>query len=371
MTPAAIGKPADYGYRVPAEWEPHDAMWFTWPHNAETFPEHLAEAQATIARCVRELTRPRTGKTPERADILVRNPADRAQAKQALQFWDVPDDAYALHEINNNDVWIRDYGPIFIRSDDPKAPAPLAAVNFHFDAWGGKDETYYGARAGTDDRICAQICEDLGIPRFDVAHVLEGGAIESNGERSCLTTKNCLITRDRKRDAKQWETILHDQLGFENVLWLDGVNFDADDTQGHIDNLTRFVGPQEVITVVSDNKTDPGYDALSRNVKQLEKMRDSKGRPLDIIPLKLPTPFYLNAIMDGVRDRRRYPASYANFIIGNAVVLVPIFSDANDAAALDTLSVCFPEREIVPIDCSRYILGQGALHCSSQQQPAI
>ena len=115
----------------------------------------------------------------------------------------------------------------------------MAAVNFHFDAWGGKDETYYGARAGTDDRICAQICEKLGIPRFDVAHVLEGGAIESNGDRSCLTTKNCLITRDRKRDAKQWETILHEQLGFENILWLDGVDFDADDTQGHIDNLTK------------------------------------------------------------------------------------------------------------------------------------
>ena len=354
---------------MPAEWEPHQSTWFTWPHNEETFPEHLLNAQMTIARCVKEITEER-GKNPvEHANILVRDDIDRQRAKSALAFWDISAENFSLHEVANNDVWIRDYGPIFIRSEKQEAPGLIAGLNFKFDAWGGKDTEYYGEGAGIDDQIATKICKTLGLPIFDIEHVLEGGAIDGNGQGTCLTTKNCLLSRNQKQTAQEWEQVLLDNLGFQKVLWLDGVQFDADDTEGHIDNLSRFVGPQEVITMITEDKQDPWYDGLQHNLKQLKSMRDLHGRQLNVIPIKLPSPFYLNAILDGVRGRRRYPCSYANFIIGNSVVLVPTFSDANDIQALDTLSLCFPEREIIPIDCSRYILGQGALHCSSQQQP--
>ena len=364
------GKPSNFSYRMPAEWEAHQSTWFVWPHNEETFPEHLSEAQATIARCVREITMSRSG-LEERADILIRNEHDRSDIERALKFWDVSQETYELHLIPSNDVWIRDFGPIFVTSELASAPAPLAAVNFSFDTWGGKGQQYYGDSADIDNQVGTKICESLSLPYFHVNFVLEGGAIVSDGEGTCLTTKNCVLTRSKRNDQDKVETIFRDYLGFEKVLWLDGVSFDADDTEGHVDNLTRFVSPSEVVTAVADNKDDPWYEALLQNEKQLRKMTDAHGRKLDVIPLKLPSPFYLHAIMDGVRARRRYPASYANFIIGNSVVLVPTYSDANDGMALDTLSMCFPGRAIVPIDCSRYILGQGALHCSSQQQPLV
>ena len=362
--------PQELGYRMPAEWERHEATWFSWPHNEETFPEHLHDAQFTIARCIKEITKETAASLSEHVNLIVRNETDRKQAQAALDFWAISPDAYSFYELANNDVWIRDYGPLFISRPKEEASNPLAGVSFRFDGWGGKDETYYGSSAGADDRIARSICDALNLPCFDADIVLEGGAIDGNGQGTCLTTKNCLLDRAAGPSQEEWEKHLYDNLGFEKVLWLEGANFDGDDTEGHVDNLTRFVGPHEVVTMLTSDKNDPWYEPLQANLKQLHSMRDADGRQLDIIPIELPAPFYLNAILDGVRGRRRYPASYANFIIGNSVVLVPTYADANDLKALDALSMCFPERDIIPIDCSRYILGQGALHCSSQQQPA-
>jgi agmatine deiminase len=368
--PVAKGKPKDFCYRMPAEWEAHESIWMVWPHNEETFPEHLRQAQDTITKCIREITKPRHG-NPERVDILVRNEKDQLELQAALNFWGIEQERCRAHFIATNDVWIRDFGPIFITSKQPSAPSPLAAVNFRFDGWGGKSKEYYGDSAGQDDLVATRICDAMQIARFETDFVLEGGAIDSDGEGSCLTTKNCLMTRDDRSDQAGVETVLSEMLGFEKILWLDGVQFDADDTEGHVDNLSRFVGPSKVVTVVADKKSDPWYEQLLKNEKQLQKMSDAQGRKLEVIPLKLPAPLYLHAILDGVRARRRYPASYANFIIANSVVLVPTYADGNDVLALETLSHCFPGRAIVPIDCSHYILGQGALHCSSQHQPYL
>jgi len=357
--------------RMPAEWETHDSTWFTWPHNEETFPEHLFAAQKTIAKCIREIVKPRNQLVQERADVIVRNAEEATKAKSILEFFGTDLTQVKFHCIPNNDVWIRDYGPIFVSCETQDNTSALAGICFQFDAWGGKSEDYYGATAKLDDQIGLAICNALGVRSISVNAVLEGGAIETNGQGTCITTRNCLIQRDNKTDEAEWERIFFESLGIDQVLWLDGVQFDGDDTEGHIDNLTRFVGPTEVLTLVSENANDPWYDALQRNLNQLREFRTKEGFPLEITQMLMPSPLYMTAIMDGQRGRRRYPASYANYIIGNGVVLVPTFADKNDLQALDTIAACFPERDVIGIDCSEYILGQGALHCSTQQQPAL
>ena len=356
---------------MPAEWEPHDSTWFTWPHNEETFPEHLFAAQKTIAKCIREIVKPRNQHVQERADVVVRNENEVAKAKKLLEFLGTDLSNIKFHCIPNNDVWIRDYGPIFVSQEAPNESSKLLGVCFQFDAWGGKAEEYYGETANVDNQIGRAICDLIDVPSVDVDRVLEGGAIETNGQGTCLTTRNCLIQRDKSTSESEWERVLLESLGFEKILWLDGARFDGDDTEGHVDNLTRFVGPNEVVTMVAESSSDPWYDALQNNLEQLRNFRTNDGVLLEVTPILLPSPQYMTAIMDGHRDRRRYPASYANYILGNGVVLVPTFADKNDLQALDTLAACFPERDVIGIDCSEYILGQGALHCSTQQQPLV
>ena len=359
--------PRALGYRMPAEWEHHSATFFAWPHLEETFPGHLREAQNTIAQAIRSLTKFSEPGSKELAKVLVRNQHDRHSALERLRFFDVPEDNFELIEIPTNDVWIRDYGPIVLTHPDGKR----AVTNFRFDGWGGKDTHYYGEEAGLDDKVAERLAEHLGIPCFTSSLVLEGGAIEVDGQGTLLTTENCLLERtDGAPEKAFFEATLSDYLGIEKVIWLPGVSFDGDDTEGHIDNVTRFVGPGRVVTAVAASREDPWHAQLEAQRLALHEARDAQGNQLEVIPIPLPQAHNLYASMDGNLGLHRYPGSPLNFIIGNAAILVPVYGDPNDRIALDTLSQVFPKRHIIPIDSSMYILGQGSLHCSSQQEPS-
>ncbi len=372
--------PKELGFIFPPEWAPHDATWFAWPHCEETWPGHLREAQTTIARSIVELTRSRKNQfLPERAELLVRNEAERDAACAMLSFWDYQPDRVGFHVIPTNDAWIRDYGPTFlvrdqVGTDDLDA---LAVVNWRFDGWGGKGATYYGHDDGLDDAVAETLATALEVPIFDANVVMEGGAFDHNGKGTLLTTKNCLLDRQPHKDPshhgpsqKELEKHFETFLGISKVLWLNGVAFDGDDTDGHIDNLARFVSPTQIVTVVGNSPDDPLYAPLQENLSELNAALDQDGNPFEVISIPLPRPLYYQCTLEGAPGRWRYPASYANFYIGNDVVLVPTYGDPNDRVALNTLSECFPSRDVVGIDCSHYILGQGAIHCSTQQQPS-
>ena len=304
---------------------------------------------------------------PELAKILVRNQVDRHSALERLRFFNVAETHFELIEIPTNDVWIRDYGPIILTHPD----GHRAVASFRFDGWGGKDGHYYGENAGRDDKVALRLAEHLDLPCFESSLVLEGGAIEVDGEGTLLTTENCLLERSSDAPTREvFESTLSEYLGIDKVVWLPGASFDGDDTEGHIDNITRFVGPGRVVTAVAASKDDPWHAKLDAQRLALSRARDAQGRQLEVIPIPLPSPHHLYASMDGDLNLHRYPASPLNFIIGNEVILVPVYGDPNDRLTLDTLASVFPNRNVIPIDSSIYILGQGSLHCSSQQEPS-
>ena len=372
--------PNQLGFSLPPEWAPHDATWFAWPHCEETWPGHLREAQTTIARCIVELTRERSYRyLPERAEVLVQSAKERDEVRAMLSFWNYNPDRVGFHVIPTNDAWIRDYGPTFlvreqVARDDLDT---LAAVSWRFDGWGGKGANYYGHQDGLDDAVTEAIASALEVPLFDARIVMEGGAFDHNGLGTLMTTKNCLLdrkpqqgTRPHELNQSDLEQYFQDFLGVSHVLWLTGVSFDGDDTEGHIDNLARFVSPTQIVTVVGYDEQDPLYEPLQQNLQELHAARDQDGNPFEVIPIKLPRPVFYQTKLEGKFGRWRYPASYANFYIGNDVILVPTFGVPGDRPALNALADLFPNRDIVGIDCSHYILGQGAIHCSTQQQPS-
>jgi agmatine deiminase len=265
----------------------------------------------------------------------------------------VPLDRVRLHEVLTDDAWMRDHGPTFITRG-----AELALVDWIYNAWGGKYPPWEN-----DDRVPRALEALLGAPRFAPGLVLEGGSIDVDGAGTLLTTEQCLLNPNRNpgRSRADIERALCDYLGARRILWLgDGIL--GDDTDGHVDDLTRFVAPATVVTVVEDDPADANYAALRDNLQRLRTMRDAGERPLRIVTLPMPTPVEY--------DGQRLPASYANFYIGNAVVLVPVFDCANDARALATLREVFPTRRVVGITATDMVWGLGAFHCVTQQQPA-
>ena len=257
---------------------------------------------------------------------------------------------------STNEPWCRDHGPIFLkRREDPR----ILAVSFGFNAWGYKLSPF------EDDEAAATLmAEKIGVPVFDFGDfVLEGGSIEVNGQGTLLTTESCLLNPNRNPDLsrEQIEANLRDALGVSQILWL-GDGIEGDDTDGHVDDITRFVSPTTVVTVVEEDEDDLNYEPLELNLQRLRTMRLSNGSPLRV--LKLPMPSRI------VREGQRLPASYANFYVANTVVLLPSYHDTNDAWAASVLKEALPDRRIVPIDCRELVWGLGAFHCLTQQQPA-
>lgn len=338
--------PRAAGLRWPAEWARHEATWLAWPHDATTWPGCLPEAQAAFAQLAAAIGR------GEDVHLLVRHAHDEAQARAALER------AHArrvtLHRVPTADAWLRDTGPIVV-----KQGAARLALDFVFTAWGGK---YEELRA--DDRLARKLAARHDLPRLRVPMALEGGAIEGNGRGTLLTTEQCLLQPNRNpglnRAEIEWN--LREALGVQQVLWL-GEGIAGDDTDGHIDDITRFVTPTKIVTAVERDAGDENHAPLSDNLRRLRAMVDPRGRPFEIVELPMPAPRYAKA-------GHRLPASYANFYIANRSVCVPVFGDRQDARALRVLRACFPRRTIVPIRCEHVIEGFGALHCVTQQLPA-
>lgn len=346
MTDSAPPLPA---WRWPAEWEPHQATWLSWPHNPTTWPGRRTHIQKLVARLAALLSQSETVHinipTPSTIES-VRALLDAASAHNTVQ----------LHILPTDDVWCRDYGATFVTTtaDTPT----LRALNWEYNGWGGKFPYNH------DNQVAAYMAAALGVPAVEGALVLEGGAIEGNGAGLLLTTTPCLLDPNRNPNWSRAQITDHLRatLGVAHVIWLPG-GLIGDDTDGHIDMLTRFVAPDTVVTTLTNDPTDPNYAMLHKNLAHLQATQTIDGHPLQIIPLPLPPPLY--------KQHQRLPASYANFYIANSIILVPQYGVATDQQAFDILQSCFPERTAVGLDCRDLIIEGGALHCLTQQVPAL
>jgi len=361
--------PAALGYRMPAEWEPHEATWLAWPHERTDWPGKFAPIPWVYADIVRHLSR------VERVRILVQDRAEERAARRILQKSGADLAAVDFFVVPTNRGWTRDFGAIFVkrcaggggetfRSAQNGSTEGVAATKWRFNAWAKYDDWQ------KDNAAMRRVLPKLKLPVWEPQYrgravVLEGGSIEVNGLGSLLTTEECLLSAEQVRNPgfarSDWEAVFRDYLGATNVLWL-GRGIAGDDTHGHVDDLARFVNPTTVVTVVESDRSDANYEPLQENLARLREMKDQEGRPLRIETLPMPRPVYF--------DGQRLPASYANFYIANKIVLVPTFSDPADRAALNTLAALFPDREVIGIAARDLVLGLGTLHCMTQQQPA-
>jgi agmatine deiminase len=340
--------------RMPAEWEPHAATWLAWPHHRDDWPGKFEPIPWVYAEIIRNLSR------HERIEVIVNDAAAEKRVRKTLTLANALNDNVRFHRWPTNRVWTRDSGCSFVSNGNS-----LGAVKWRFNAWAKYSDWQH------DDKIGSLMAKSASAekvqPTIDTKRVvLEGGSIDVNGCGTLLTTEECLLSKVQQRNPvmkrKDYEKIFADHLGISNVIWL-GSGVAGDDTHGHVDDITRFVAPDTVVTAVEANPADANYEALRENVRRLRDATDQDGKPLAVIDLPMPGPV--------VFEGRRLPASYANFYIANGIVLVPVFNDANDRIALDILADVFPEREIVGIYCGDLIWGFGAIHCMTQQQPAV
>jgi agmatine deiminase len=342
LTPRA-GTPAALGYRFPAEWELHAATWLAWPHKPETWPGRFEPIPAVWAELVRTLAE------FEPVHLSCGGEAVMWQARELVG--NVPN--VVLHDFPTNDVWARDHGPMFLVGHEPPA-----LVDWEYNAWGGKYPPF-----DLDNEIPRRIAEFTDRKRFIPGIILEGGAVDGDGRGTLLTTEQCLLNPNRNPNLSrsEIEQYLADYCGTRKVLWL-GNGIEGDDTDGHIDELARFVAPGTVVAVVEDRADDANHAPLAENLSRLKQMTDAEGRPLQVIPLPMPSPLYY--------DDQRLPASYMNFYIANGVVIVPVFDQPADRIVIDTLAAIFPTRQIRGINAVDLFWGLGAFHCITQQQPA-
>src|SRR6266540_2932994 len=333
--------PAELGYRMPAEWHSHNATWLTWPDRVSQVEEIFLQMMAAIA-------------PHEIVNLLVDDEEMEASVRSRFTFPGTEN--IRIHQIRTVDSWIRDYGPNFLHNDK----GGLAYNDWIFNAWGNKYEDLK-----QDDSIPARLENLLKVPRFEPGIVMEGGSIEVNGDGCVLATEQCLLNSNRNPHLTkdEIEQYLKSYLGVEKVLWL-GEGIVGDDTDGHIDDIARFVAPDVIVCAVENDPQDPNYKLLQENLSRLRTMADVKGRPFEIITLPMP-----GIVGTSAREHDRLPASYANFYIANNVVLVPIFGHANDAHALETLQGLFDTRRLVGINCEPLVWGMGTIHCVTQQQP--
>jgi len=340
--------PATLGYRMPAEWEPHAATWLSWPRREGiSFPGAYDRVVPTLRAMVEALLE------SEPVNINVGNGAHQADARAALK--GLPNERLTFHSIPTNEPWCRDHGPIFVTRD---AEPRLAVIDWDYNAWGGKYPPF-----DLDEVVPTRVAGQLRLPVYYPRMILEGGSIEVNGTGALLTTEGCLLNPNRNPQLHraEIEQRLRDYLGVGEILWL-GDGIEGDDTDGHIDDLTRFVSEHTVLTVVEENEADPNHAPLQANLERLRRLTIG-GKRLEIMTLPMPAKI--------VRDDLRLPASYANFYIANESVLLPIFADSNDERAVEVLQRAFPTRRVVAIDCRELIWGLGAFHCLTQQQPRV
>ena len=337
--------PAALGYRLPAEWEPHAATWLAWPHRRATWLGDFTAIPAAYARVAVQIA------AHEPVRIVGSGPALDEARKFLGQVANV-----SFVDIPTNDSWIRDTGPVFLR---PRGAGTPAAVAWEWNAWGGKYPPW-----DADARVARTIATRLGLRTFTPGIVLEGGAIETDGDGTLLANERCVVDprRNPGLDRDGTERILRDFLAVERVLWVGG-DLSGDDTDGHIDQLARFVAPGRVVAARQPDPLDPNHAALAANLDLLRGHVDARGRRLEVIPIDIP-PRYAFA-------GTQLPASHLNFYVGNGFVGVPVFGARTDDAALATLAACFPGRRIEPVDCTAIVRGRGGLHCITRDEPSV
>jgi agmatine deiminase len=351
--------PAALGYRMPAEWEPHESTWLAWPHLRSDWPGKFEPIPWVYAEIIRHLAR------HERVDLIVNSAHAEKRARAVLEKADALSDNVCFHHWRTDRVWTRDSGCIVLAPAAGEVGSLLLALNFQFNAWAKYSNYKFDEKVGkrmaraAGARVVEPVSGDHRV-------VLEGGSIDVNGCGTLITTEECLLSTEQQRnppmDRVAYEQMFADYFGVQSVIWLGG-GIAGDDTHGHVDDIARFVAPDTVVTMIEPNAQDENYSALEHNLGRLRAARTASGQKLEIITIPMPRPV--------VFESRRLPASYANFYIANGAVLVPVFNDPNDRIALNTLAELFPTREIVPIYSGDLIWGFGTLHCMTQQQPAV
>jgi|SRR5213593_647730 len=356
---ADSASPAALGFRMPAEWESHHATWIGWPHNTGDWPGKFAPIPWVYGEIVRRLA------PGEIVRVLVNSLTHERQARQVLRRVAVDPARVEFFRIPTNRGWTRDFGPLFLRRGGPPPPAETAIARFRFNAWAKYRDWK------KDDRVPELAARRLELPVFPARAgrrdvVLEGGSIDVNGRGTVLTTEECLLdpavqARNPGLARADLEAVLRDYLGATNVLWL-GKGIAGDDTHGHVDDLCRFVDPHTVVLCRETDSRDANYRALAENRERLQGMRLEDGAKVDVVDLPMPGPLHFAG--------QRLPASYANFYIANAAVLVPTFNDVNDRIALGILAEVINDRPVVGIHAVDLVLGLGTVHCLTQQEPA-
>jgi agmatine deiminase len=399
--------PAALGYGMPAEWKPHAATWLAWPHNYGDWPGKFEPIPWVYTEIIRNLAR------HEPVELIVNHAVAQKQARKFLQRANALGPNVRFHRWPTNRVWLRDSGCIFLASHSvgtaapstssgqalgfpagqspaaplatgkdrdrhdfsradqarkkPRASAPEVgslALKFRFNAWAKYSNWRHDEKIGS---LMAKTAHHRELRPLSAKArvVLEGGSIDVNGAGTILTTEECLLSKVQERNPHMtrvhYEKLFADYLGAPNVIWL-GRGIFGDDTHGHVDDLTRFVSKDTIVTMVEPNSKDINHAPLRSNLRRLQAARDQAGKPLNIVEITMPGPV--------VFEGRRLPASYANFYIANGIVLAPVFNDPNDRIALNTLAQLFPTRSIVPIYSGDLIWGLGTMHCMTQQQPA-
>jgi agmatine deiminase len=356
--------PAALGYRMPAEWEPHAATWIAWPHHRDDWPGKFAPIPWVYTEIVRLLSR------SEMVHIVVDGGTMKRAIAGKLDSVGVDLDRIRFFKAATDRVWLRDSGPTFVVKDESSLETSdrIGLIDWKFNAWAKYDNFH------CDNRLPRKFARWLGLPTWtprveqggqSQRVVMEGGAIDVNGQGTLLATEECLLSdvqvRNPGLDRSALERVFADYLGVRHVVWL-GRGIAGDDTHGHIDDITRFIDPLTVVTVVEPDADDPNHGLLEENLGRLQTACNQDGQILRVVELPMPKPV--------VFEGQRLPASYANFYIANKMVLVPTFNDAADRIALDTLASLFPDREVVGIHSVDLVLGLGTLHCLTQQQPA-
>jgi agmatine deiminase len=343
--------PKSLGYRFPAEFEKHDAIWLSWPHKEESWPGKIATIYPSYCEFVKTVA------LTERVNINVGTDKMRQAAAKMLELAGVDMSRVQFFLHPTNDAWCRDHGPSFLIRNN--AEHPKAIVDWNINAWGGKYPPY-----DLDDVIPTIIAEQLNLPIFYPEIIMEGGSVDFNGAGTVITSTCCLLNKNRNPhlNQSQIEQYLGDYYGIEQVLWVsEGIV--GDDTDGHIDDTVRFVNEDTVLTVVESNVLSENFDLLQQNLKELKAMRLANGKQLNIVELPMPA--------DVIYDGQLLPASYANFYISNGHIIVPTYQCKQDDQAMQIIQSCFPTREVIGIDSTDIIWGLGSFHCLSQQEPSI
>lgn len=364
--------PAQLGYRFPAEWEPHRGTWFSWPRpEGISFPDKYHTVPENLARIIREIA------AREEVHINVPNGNYQRIVSEQLKQNGCPLRNVFFHQIKTNESWCRDHGPAFVLKAG-RAKPQAAIVDWGFNAWGGKYPPY-----DDDDAVPTRIAEAFGLPVFypvapganakaarteprpPTCVIMEGGAVDFNGAGTVLTTESCLLNKNRnpKLSKKQIERYLKDYYGQSHVCWL-GEGIVGDDTDGHVDDLARFVDARTIVVAVDEDPKDENYKILRENVKRCRLLRDRDGKAFDVVEIPMP------GVVE--HDGQRLPATYVNFYFVNGALLVPTYRHKkNDKKALEILSWALPKHEVIGIDCVELIWGLGAIHCLTQQQPRV